>query len=123
MGATSGKRREYLIGTFYSPRTADVNFFHNFNLNLEKALEITKNTIIVGDLNEDLNNRNFHHLTDILTINSLINTINSSTRQHAILDPVIISDDMPFLDSGTIDVLDNISDHKTRFYVKIATDS
>ena len=79
-------------------------------------MEITKNIIIVGDLNEDLNNRNFHHLTDILTINSLINTvINSPTRKPAILDPVIIPDDMPFLDSGTIDVPDNISDHKTTY--------
>ena len=108
-------RDEYLIGTFYSPRTADVNLFHNFNLNLEKAMEVTKNIIIVGDLNEDLNNKNFHHLTDILTINSLINTTNSPTRKHAILDPIIIPDDMPFLDSGTIDVPDNISDHKTTY--------
>ena len=54
-------RDEYLIGIFYSPRTADVNFFHNFNLNLETAMEVTKNIIIVEDLNEDLNNKDFHH--------------------------------------------------------------
>ena len=104
-------RDKYLIGTFYSPRTADVNFIHNFNLNLEKAMEVTKTIIIVRDLNEDLNNKNVHHLTDILTIN----TIHSPTRQHAILDPIIIPDDMPFLDSGTIDVPDNINDHKATY--------
>ena len=78
-------------------------------------MEVTKTIIIVGDINEDLNNRNFHHLTDILTINSLINTINSPIGPHAILDPIIIPADMPFLDSGTIDVSDNISDHKTTY--------
>ena len=60
-------------------------------------MEVTKNIIIVGVLNEELNNMNFHHLTDILTINSLINTINSPTWQHAILDPIIIPDGMLFL--------------------------
>ena len=89
-------RDEYLVGTIIGLRTADVNVFHNFNLNLEKTMEVTKNIIIVGDLNEDLNDKNFHHLTDILPINSLNNTINSPTRQYAILDPIIIPDDMLF---------------------------
>ena len=33
-----------------------------------------------------------------------INTIDSPTRQQAILDAIIILDDMAFLDSGTIDI-------------------
>ena len=74
-----------------------------------------KNIIIVDNLNEDLNNMNFHHLTDILSINSLINTINSQTRQQAILDLIIIPDDMLFLNSGTSDNPDNVSDHKTTY--------
>ena len=27
----------YLLGLFYDPRTADVNFINNLNLNIEKA--------------------------------------------------------------------------------------
>ena len=44
----------YLIGSFYSPRTADFDFVTNLNLNIEAAFNISKNVIILGDLNEDL---------------------------------------------------------------------
>ena len=40
------------------------------------------------------------------------NVINEPTRQQALLDPIIIPDDLPFLDCGTITVPANISDHK-----------
>lgn len=59
-------KQRYLIGIFYSPKTSDPVFFNSFNLNIEKALEITRNIIIVGDLNEDLLNVSFHNLQDIL---------------------------------------------------------
>ena len=73
-----------------------------------------KKTLIVGDLNEDLLNPNFHNLKDVLLINSMTNVITEPTRQQAILDPIIITEDLPFLDSGTLDVPDNISDHKAK---------
>ena len=41
----------YLIGLFYSPRTADPIFFDALNKNIEKALDITNNIIILGDMN------------------------------------------------------------------------
>ena len=97
---------------FYSPSTADAQFFNSFNLNIEKALEHSKNLIVVGDLNEDLLNPNFHNLKDVLLINSMTNVITEPTRQQAIL---IITEDLPFLDSGTLDVPDNISDHKATY--------
>ena len=53
----------FLIGLFYSPTTANALFFflYNLNLNIEKALELSKYLIIVGDLNKDLLNPNFHN--------------------------------------------------------------
>ena len=42
----------YLLGLFYSPRTAHVNLINNLNLDIEKAKDFSKNIIIVGDLNE-----------------------------------------------------------------------
>ena len=48
----------------------------------------------------------------------MINVITEPTRQHAILDPIIIPEDFPFLDSGTFDVPNNISDHKAT-YIKL----
>ncbi|MCG8094922.1 MAG: endonuclease/exonuclease/phosphatase family protein [Candidatus Thiodiazotropha endolucinida] len=93
----------YLLGLFYSPRTADVTFFENLNLNIEKAYDLTRNLIILGDLNEDLFNDNYQNLKELILLNSLQNTVTVATRQSALLDHIIIFDDMQFLDSGTID--------------------
>ena len=37
----------YLIGLFYSPRTADTRFFDSLNKNIDKALDTTNNIIIL----------------------------------------------------------------------------
>ena len=76
---------------------------------------LQKNVFVVGDLNKDLLNPNFRNLKDLLLLNSLENVVNEPTRQQAILDPIIISDDLPFLDSGTITTPSTISDHKATF--------
>ena len=82
----------------------------------QKSIGNSKNLIIVGDLNEDLLNLNFHNLKDVLLINSMTNVITEPTRPpQAILDPIVITEDFPFLDSGTLDVPDNISDHKATY--------
>ena len=65
------QRNVCLLGLFYSPKTADVNFFNNLKLNIEKAYDVYKNLIIVGNLNEDLLNPNFHNLENFLLLNSL----------------------------------------------------
>ena len=115
MGWSWGKNELFLIGSFYSPFTADAQFFNSFNLNIWKALEHSKNLIIVGDLNEDLLNPNFHKLKDVLLINSMSYVITEPTWQQAIFDPIIITEDLLCLDSGTLDVPDNISDHKATY--------
>ena len=53
--------------------------------------------ILFGYLNEDLLNPNFHNLKDLVLIKSMINVITEPTRQHAILDPIIIPEDFPIL--------------------------
>ena len=101
----------YLIGLFYSPRTADAIFFDSLNKNIEKALDITNNIIILGDMNEDLLNPNMHNLIDVLLLNSLHNIISEPTRQLALLDPIIVHEDMSTLSQGIIQVPNEISDH------------
>ena len=109
------KDNEYLIGTFYSPKTSDPDFFVAFNQNVEKALEITSNVIILGDLNEDLLNPNLRKLKDILLINSLHNIITEPTRQTALLDPIITPTDMKILDSGVLPNPPEFSDHHATY--------
>ena len=79
--------------------------------NIEKALDTTNNIIILGDLNEDLFNQNVHNLKDVLLINSLHNIIAEPTRQLALLDPIILHEDMTPLNQGIIKVPSEISDH------------
>ena len=106
-----------MIGVFYSPKTADnvFFFFRNFDINNEAAFQITRNVIILGDLNEDLTNRSFPNLKDILLLNSMINVINVPTRQNAFLDPILIPNDMEYSDSGTLPLPLAISDHSARY--------
>ena len=102
----------YLIGLFYSPQTADKEiFFDSLNKNIEKALDITNNIIILGDMNEDLLNPNMHNLKDVLLLNSLHNSISDLTRQLALIDPIIVHEDMSTLSQGIIQVPNVISDH------------
>ena len=46
---------------------------------------------------------------------SLQNVITDVTRQAAILDPIIIPDDMSYMDAGVLSIPNNISDHKATF--------
>ena len=96
---------------FYSPRTADAKFFDSFSKNIENALDITNKIIILGDLNEDILNPNMHNLKDVLLLNSLHNIISEPTRKLALLDPIIVNEDMSPLSQGIIQVPNEISDH------------
>ena len=55
-------------------------------------------------MNEDLLNQNMHHLKDVLLLNSLHNIISEPTRQLALLDPIIIHNDMSPLNQDIIKV-------------------
>ena len=121
MVGNQGKNVNYLLGLFSSPNTPDVTFFDNLNLNIEKAYDLSKNIIILGDLNEDLFNDSFQNFRDQILLNSLRNTINVATRQFALLDPIIIVGDMQFLDVETISTPPNISDHKATYIKSFIT--
>ena len=51
-------------------------------------------------MNEDLLNPNMHNLKDVLLLNSLHNIISEPTRQFALLDPMIVHEDMSPLSQG-----------------------
>ena len=82
---------------------------------MEIALDITKNVVIMGDFNEDILNPNNQNLKNILLINSFKNIITEPTRGRALLYPILISFDQTVLDSGTLQVPPDISDHRATF--------
>ena len=88
-----------------------MNFFNNLNFNIERVYDVSKSLIIVGDLNEDLLNPNFHNLENFLLLNSPQNTISEPTRMRALLDTIIVPGDFP----GTISTLDTIPNHQATF--------
>ena len=108
-------KQTYLIGNFYSPRTSDVHFFESLHRNIEIALESSENIILVGDLNEDLLNNNVNNLKDVMLMNSLHNVITLPTRNTALLDPVIVPEEMLVLDSGIIASPNDFSDHSATY--------
>ena len=111
------KHDTYLIGLFYSPVTSEATFLNSFSSNIEKALDLTKDMILVGDLNEDLLNLNYRNLRDTLLINSLQNVITDATRQAAILDPIII--DLYGIDGDLLNwISDYLDDRKQRVVIR-----
>ena len=64
------KGESILLGTSYRKPNTPVSFWDRLNIAIEKASEISKNIIIVGELNEDLLDVRNHHLRDVLAINS-----------------------------------------------------
>ena len=80
----------YLIGLFYSPRTADAVFFDALNKIIETVLDITNNIIIWRDMNKDSRNPDVHNLKDVMLLNSLHNIMSEPVRQLALLNPFIL---------------------------------
>ena len=68
-----------------------------------------------GDMKEDLLNPNVHSLKDILILNSLNNVISRPIRQHTLLDPIIIHNDMSFIHQGILENPPGISDHSATY--------
>ena len=66
-------------------------------------------------MNEDLLNPYVHNLKDILILNSLNNVISEPTREHALLDPILIHNDMSFLHHGILESSPEISDHSATY--------
>ena len=113
------KGNSFILCNAYRPPSSNVRFWDYFNISIEKAEDINKNIIIVGDLNDDLLNPNCHHLSNCLLLNNLRNIITEPTRvtnaTATLIDPIIISDSIKSLNEGTIDVPPEISDHKSTF--------
>ena len=75
--------------------------------------------IILGDINIDFSNLTNNQLRDCMSLFSLKNVINEPTRvtdnSATLIDPIIVSDVVETLDSGTLDVDGFISDHKATY--------
>ena len=85
-------------------RAQDQLFFDAFDRNIVKAMELSQNLVIMGDLNDDLLNDNFRNLR-------------VPTRGKALLDPIIVTDGLTAYDSGVLPNPNEISDHLATYIV------
>ena len=74
--------------------SAEIFYLADKVLNLVGGSKFGSNLSTCTQDNQNLLNTNYHNLRDILSINSMENVINVATRNNAILDPIIIYDDM-----------------------------
>ena len=78
-------------------------------------MDSSRNIIILGDLNEDFLNENYRNLHDIVMTNSLQNVINAPNKRRALLDPILVPDDLSVYDSGDLSIPNEITDHSATY--------
>ena len=86
---------------------------------IEMALNSCPNVVLVGDINIDCTTISNTKLRDCLTIFNMSNVINETTRilgnSSTLIDPIFVSESCCVLESGTIQMSNQISDHKATY--------
>ncbi|CAG2217259.1 unnamed protein product [Mytilus edulis] len=104
--------------TYRSERFSPSNFWSLYDMMLKRALDETNHIICLGDLNKNFLLNLPNCISDILSINGLFNTISDATHfdsrtgSLSLLDPILITDSIQFIDSSIIPINRDISDHE-----------
>ena len=110
-----------LVCCFYrSDFTATQSFFiSELQDSIEAALDVTPHVLLVGDINIDFLPLTNLQLRDCLSLFNLTNVIKEPTRitpiSSTLIDPIIVSYTCTILDSGTLTLDSEISDHKATY--------
>lgn len=112
------KLHKILINIVYrSERFSHANFWILLDSMIKHALDETNHVICLGDLNKNFLSPLPANINDIIVINGLYNTIQKPTRfdlrtgNSTLLDPILITDSIQYMDSDTVPLDRNISDH------------
>ena len=85
-------------------------------LHTDQSLDITNNLLVLGDINENILSGKKLNVTDIMDKKNLKNVITEPTRvartSSTLIDPILVSDDLPVFSSGVVDFAKSNSDHK-----------
>jgi len=103
-----------LVCCFYRPPNADVTYWNDFEIMIDKALDLNQNVIMLGDINEDQFKHN-SRLFQSISLYNMRNVISQATRVTAntatLIDPILISDTISCLNSEVIPIPQTVSDH------------
>ncbi len=109
------KNGTFLVCNVYRPPHTANDFWERLNICIERASEITKHIILVGDINEDQLNPTSNKFRNVTMINNMKNIINEPTRvtdlTQTLIDPIAVTAEVSVYDSGIIQTPSEISDH------------
>ena len=103
---------------YRSERESHINYWQLFESMIAKALDENSRIICLGDLNKNFMGQLSNNVNDIFSINGLTNIINkpthfdSRTGNSSLLDPILITENVPLIDSDTIHIDRKIRDHE-----------
>ena len=103
---------------YRSERESHIHYWQLFESMITKALDENSRIICLGDLNKNFMGQLPNNVNDVFSINGLTNIINkpthfdSRTGNFSLLDPILITDNVPLIDSDTIHIDRKISDHE-----------
>ena len=112
------KFQSILININYrSVRQAPAYYWQYFDFMLKRALDENCNIICLSDLNINFMANIPTNIRDIIFINGFVNIINKPTHfdnrtgNYSLLDPILITDSISIIDSHTIHIDREFSDH------------
>jgi len=101
--------------SYRSPQFIDRNYWTLFNQSIGLANDISPNLLLVVDLNIDFLSRTPFHVNYVLSVNGLVNVIHEPTHftanSSSSIDPILVSDTIRTIESGTMPIDRAISDH------------
>ena len=115
------QNQSIIIGTVYRPENNRVEFWDRLEHSIGTALDSTPHVIITGDLNIDFMGPLPYKVNNTLLLYNLQNVIDEPTRvtEHSstCIDPILISDTVAYVETGTVEVTPSISDHHGTYIV------
>ena len=110
--------------TYKSTRLCDQHFWTLFHDMLKAAIDENVNTISLGDLSKNFMVNLPACVLDILTVNRLtnlfVNPTHFSGNSETLIDPILVTNSIPVIDSYTMPIARSISYHDgTYMYVAI----
>ena len=99
------KPQQTLLNISYrSPQFTDRHYWSLFNQSIGLAYDLSTNILSVGDLNIKVVSRTPFHVNDVLSVNGLANVIHFTANSSSSIDPILVSDTIRTIESGTIPI-------------------
>jgi hypothetical protein len=115
------KGHSFLLCNTYRHEWTDSEHWACLNHAIGLAYQVNENIVIPGGLNSDLVSLNNNKLIDTMRLFNLKYVVEKPTRvtnhSRTLLDPIIVSDTINYVNSDVFKLPDNIGDHDASFVI------